>query len=209
MMATGILIFGDSGTGKSASMRNCDPNNWGIVNVMGKPLPFKNKFKTIACDDTERIVSIVESAQSRSIVIDDAGYLISGYYMDNKPAITAKMNDKYAVYDALATRFWRLVNAIHKIPGEKNVYVIMHSSQGEDGIKRPKTIGRMLDDKIVIEGLFSIVLQSERGGGGYAFRTNSDGATIAKSPIGMFPELIPNDLAAVDKAIREYYKQEV
>jgi hypothetical protein len=75
-------------------------------------------------------------------------------------------------------------------------------------IRRPKTIGKMLDDKIVIEGLFSIVLQSERSNGSYMFRTNSDGTTIAKSPIDMFPELIPNDLAVVDKTIRDYYKQE-
>jgi hypothetical protein len=188
-------------------MRNCEAGEWGVVNVMGKPLPFKNRFKTIVCEDTDKIVSIVAEARARSIVIDDAGYLISGYYMENKPAITAKMNDKYAVYDALATRFWRLVNSIHQLPDGKLVYVVMLSSRGEDGVRRPKTIGRMLDDMIVIEGLFSIVLQSERAGGGYQFRTNSDGGTIAKSPIGMFPELIPNDLAAVDKAIREYYKE--
>ncbi|MDR2193845.1 MAG: hypothetical protein LBP19_05180 [Treponema sp.] len=81
--------------------------------------------------------------------------------MDNKPAITAKMNDKYAVYDTLATRFWWLINSIRKIPAGKNVYIIMHSTQGEDMIQRPKTIGKMLDDKIVIEGLFSIVLQRQ------------------------------------------------
>lgn len=143
----------------------------------------------------------------RSIAIDDAGYLISGYYMENKASVTAKMGDKYAVYDALATLFWRLIDSIHKLPAEKNIYVIMHSSQGEDMIRRPKTIGKMLDDKIVIEGLFSIVLQSERGGQKYWFRTNSDGTTIAKSHIGMFPEFIDNDLAEVDEKIREYYKE--
>ncbi|MDR2193844.1 MAG: hypothetical protein LBP19_05175 [Treponema sp.] len=78
-MATGILLFGNSGTGKSASIRNCEPGRWGIINVMGKPLPFKNNFKTIVCDDSETIISTIATAHSQSIVIDDAGYLISGY----------------------------------------------------------------------------------------------------------------------------------
>jgi hypothetical protein len=206
-MAIGALIFGDSGTGKSASMRSCPPETWGLINVMGKPLPFKGGLKSVACDDADKIVPIIAAAKAESIVVDDAGYLITGYYMENKASLNAKMGDKYAVYDALATRFWRLINSIRKLPSEKIVYIVMHSAAGDDMVRRPKTIGRMLDDKIVVEGLFSIVLQSERGDGGYVFRTNSDGSTIAKSPMGMFPETIPNDLAAVDKTIREYYKE--
>lgn len=206
-MAIGVLIYGESGAGKSASLRNCPADKWGLVNVMGKPLPFRNNFQSVVCNDTEKIVAILIAARAESIVVDDAGYLISGYYMEHKAAISAKMNDKYAVYDALATRFWRLINAIHQLPAEKIVYIVMHSTRGEDAVSRPRTIGKMLDDKVVVEGLFSIVLQAERDGGRYAFRTNSDGTTIAKSPIGMFAETIDNDLAEVDKTIRAYYKE--
>jgi hypothetical protein len=174
---------------------------------MGKPLPFKNSFKSFVCNDTDLIISIIASAKAESIAVDDAGYLITGFYMENKAGITAKMGDKYAVYDTLATRFWKLISTIHQMPKEKIIYIIMHSLTGDDMVKRPKTIGKMLDEKIVIEGLFSIVLQSERGQGGYVFRTNSDGTTIAKSPIGMFPEIISNDLNEVDNTIRRYYKE--
>jgi hypothetical protein len=207
IMAIGVLLFGDSGAGKSASLRNCAHDKWGLVNVMGKPLPFKNSFKSIQTNDTDRIVQILQTANAASIVVDDAGYLISGYYMENKAPLTAKMGDKYAVYDNLATRFWKLINAIHQLPPEKIIYIVMHSAHNENMVTRPKTIGKMLDDKLVIEGLFTIVLQAECVSGEYVFRTNSDGTTIAKSPMGMFTETIPNDLAEVDKTIRAYYAE--
>jgi hypothetical protein len=127
--------------------------------------------------------------------------------MENKAPITAKMGDKYAVYDNLATRFWRLINTIHQLPQEKIIYIVMYSTYNEDKVNRPKTVGKMLNDKIVIEGLFSIVLQAEHANGAYVFRTNSDGSTIAKSPMEMFPEMIANDLAEVDRTIRAYYTE--
>jgi hypothetical protein len=105
------LLFGDSGAGKSAALRNCPLDKWGLVNVMGKPLPFKNSFKSIQTNDTDRIVQILQTATASSIVVDDTDYLISGYYMENKAPLTAKMGDKYVVYDRLATRFWRLINS--------------------------------------------------------------------------------------------------
>jgi hypothetical protein len=170
-------------------------------------LPFKNALLSKVTNDTEQIVAILASAKAESIVVDDAGYLISGYYMEHKAPLIAKMGDKYAVYDSLATRFWRLINAIHQLPAQKIIYIIMHASQGDNQIWRPKTIGKMLDEKIVIEGLFSIVLQAERAADRYVFRTNSDGGTIAKSPMGMFAETIDNDLALVDATIRAYYAE--
>jgi len=203
-MGKGVLVIGSSGMGKSASMRNFD--NLAVINVLDKPFPFKNdKVIGKQASDPDDIVRIMNGAKSNSIVIDDAGYLISNYYMANKAAISAKMNDKYAVYDNLATNFWKIINAIEPLPKDKIVYIFMHEAISDTGKIKPKTIGKMLDDKVCIEGYFSIVLRAEKENGKYIFRTNTDGQAVTKSPIGMFPEIIDNDLLEVDKTIREYY----
>ena len=203
-MGIGVLVIGSSGMGKSASMRNFD--NLAVINVLDKPFPFKNDtVKSKQLDNPDAIVGALNAAKATSIVIDDAGYLISNYYMENKAAISAKMNDKYAVYDSLATNFWKVVNSIKPLPKEKIVYIFMHEDVSDTGKIKPKTIGKMLDDKVCIEGYFSIVLRSEKLDGKYVFRTNTDGQAVTKSPIGMFHEIIDNDLLEVDKIIRSYY----
>jgi len=125
--------------------------------------------------------------------------------MENKAPLTAKMGDKYAVYDSLATNFWKVINSIKALPKEKIVYVFMHEDISDTGKVKPKTIGKMLDDKVCIEGFFSIVLRAEKENGKYIFRTNTDGISTTKSPIGMFNETIDNDLLEIDKTIRDYY----
>jgi hypothetical protein len=203
-MGTAVLVIGASGMGKSASMRNFD--NLAVINVLDKPLPFKNeKVISKQSSDPDDIIRIMNGAKSQSIVIDDAGYIISNYYMENKAAITAKMNDKYAVYDNLATNFWKIIHAIKPLPKEKIVYVFMHEDVSDTGKVKPKTIGKMLDEKVCIEGYFSIVLRAEKENGKYIFRTNTDGLSVTKSPIDMFAETIDNDLLEVDKTIRNYY----
>ena len=203
-MGYGILVIGSSGMGKSASMRNFD--NLAVVNVLGKPFPFKNEtVKAVSESDPDRIIRILQKAQANSIVIDDAGYIISNYYMENKAPLTAKMGDKYVVYDNLATNFWKIVNSINALPEEKLVYVFMHEDVSDAGKVKPRTIGKMLDEKICIEGYFSIVLRAEKTNGKYIFRTNTDGIAVTKSPIGMFAETIDNDLSFVDKTVRDYY----
>jgi len=203
-MGTGVLIIGSSGMGKSASMRNFD--NLAVINVLGKPLPFKNE-KVIAkqANDPDKIIYILQKANANSIAIDDAGYIISNYYMQNKAPLTAKMGDKYAVYDSLATNFWKIINSINALPPEKIVYVLMHEDVSDTGKVKPKTIGQMLDKTVCIEGYFSIVLRAEKVDGKYVFVTNTDGLSVTKSPMGMFPETIDNDLLLVDKTIRDYY----
>ena len=203
-MGLGILVIGSSGMGKSASMRNFD--NLAVINVLGKPFPFKNE-KIIAkqANDPDKIVHILQGAKADSIVIDDAGYIISNYYMENKAPISAKMNDKYAVYDNLATNFWKIINSINSLPPEKLVYIFMQEDISDTGKIKPRTIGKMLDEKVCIEGYFSIVLRAEKLDGKYVFRTNTDGLSVTKSPMGMFAETIDNDLLVVDKTIRSYY----
>lgn len=203
-MGLGVLVIGSSGMGKSASMRNFD--NLAVINVLDKPFPFKNE-KVIGkqASDPDEIIRIMNGAKSVSIVIDDAGYIISNYYMENKAPLSAKMNDKYAVYDNLATNFWKVVNSIKALPKEKIVYIFMHEDISDTGKVKPKTIGKLLDDKVCIEGYFSIVLRAEKENGKYIFRTNTDGLSVTKSPIGMFDETIDNDLLEIDKSIRSYY----
>ena len=203
-MGTGVLVIGSSGMGKSASMRNFD--NLAVINVLGKPFPFKNeKIKTIRESDPDKIVSILQKAKANSIAIDDAGYIISNYYMQNKAPLTAKMGDKYAVYDSLATNFWKIINSINALPSEKLAYIFMHEDVSDTGKIKPKTIGQMLDKTVCIEGFFSIVLRAEKVDGKYIFQTNTDGLSVTKSPMGMFPETIDNDLLIVDQTIRAYY----
>jgi hypothetical protein len=205
-MAIGVLILGASGMGKSASIRNFGQGELSVINVLGKPFPFpKNRIRAVQTDNPERIIELLKNSQSPSLAIDDAGYIISNFYMGNKAPITAKMNDKYAVYDELATRFWSIINTIRELPPEKIVYVVMHEDLSDTGKIKPKTIGKMLDDKVCIEGFFGIVLRAEKRDGKYLFRTNTDGSDVTKSPMGMFPEFIDNDLKTVDEIIRAYY----
>jgi hypothetical protein len=204
-MGLGVLIIGSSGMGKSASMRNFK-EGLSVVNVLGKPLPFRsNGINTVKTSNPDRIISLLKKANSPSIVIDDAGYLISDYYMKNKAPISAKMNDKYAVYTELATRFFKVLDAISPLPNDKIVYVFMHEDLSESGKIKPKTIGQMLDKIVCIEGYFSIVLRAEKNEGKYIFRTNTDGLSVVKSPFELFEETIDNDLLFVDQKIREYY----
>jgi hypothetical protein len=204
-LGTGVLVIGSSGMGKSASMRNFD--NLAVINVLGKPFPFKNdKIKAVNESSPDRIIDILQKAKANSIAIDDAGYIISNYYMQNKVPLTAKMGDKYAVYDSLATNFWKIINSINDLPPEKIVYIFMHEDVSDTGKVKPKTIGQMLDKTVCIEGFFSIVLRAEKTEGKYIFQTNTDGMAVTKSPMGMFPETIDNDLKEVDAIIREYYE---
>jgi hypothetical protein len=203
-LGTGVLVIGSSGMGKSASMRNFD--NLAVINVLGKLFPFKNdKIKVVNESNPDRIINILQKAKANSIVIDDAGYIISNYYMQNKAPLTAKMGDKYAVYDSLATNFWKIINSINALSPEKIVYIFMHEDVSDTGKVKPKTIGQMLDKTVCIEGFFSIVLRAEKTEGKYVFQTNTDGMAVTKSPMGMFPETIDNDLKEVDAIIREYY----
>jgi hypothetical protein len=203
-MGTGVLVIGSSGMGKSSSMRNFD--SLAVINVLGKPFPFKNnKIVAMTESNPDRIINILQKAKANSIAIDDAGYIISNYYMQNKAPLTAKMGDKYAVYDSLATNFWKIINSINDLPQEKIVYILMHEDVSDIGKIKPKTIGQMLDKTVCVEGFFSIVLRAEKIDGKYIFQTNTDGMAVTKSPMGMFPETIDNDLKDVDAVIREYY----
>ena len=207
-MAIPVLIIGKSGSGKSTSLRNCTNNpEWNMVNVLNKPLPFKGKIPSVVTDAYQQVMKALAGSKAHSIVVDDAGYLITNYFMKNHSSKGAG-NAIFSMYNTLADNFWNLIEFIKKLPDDKIVYIIMHEDINDFGDIKPKTIGKMLDEKICLEGMFTIVLRCVQENGKHLFITQADGGAVSKSPMGMFETLeIDNDLALVDKAIRDYYAE--
>lgn len=206
-MGIPTLIIGPSGSGKSASLRNFLPEEVDIINVEGKPLPFRNSHQTIDTDDYATVAKAVKGSEKPSIVIDDAGYLITNQFMRGHSA-AGSGNAIFSFYNDIADKFWKLITFIKGkgVAPDKVVYIMMHEDQNDFGKVKPKTLGKLLDEKVCIEGMFTIVLRSVMHDGGYFFRTQTDGLDVCKTPIGMFEtDEIPNDLKMVDDKIREYY----
>lgn len=199
-MAIIVMIYGQSGTGKSTSLRNFKPEDVCIVNVSGKPLPFRNKHKTFNTDDYMAIDTAIKKAPAKSIVIDDATYLMTNEYMR-----TAKVTG-YQKFTDMALNYFTLIKVAAALPDDRIVYFLGHSETDVNGNEKFKTIGKMLDEKVTLEGLFTIVLKTVVQDGKYQFATKNSGQDTVKSPMGLFDDaLIENDLAAVDAAIRDYY----
>lgn len=199
-MAIIVMIYGQSGTGKSTSLRNFKPEDVCIVNVSGKPLPFRNKHKTFNTDDYMAIDTAIKKAPAKSIVIDDATYLMTNEYMR-----TAKVTG-YQKFTDMALNYFTLIKSAAALPDDRIVYFLGHSETDVNGNEKFKTIGKMLDEKVTLEGLFTIVLKTVVQDGKYQFATKNSGQDTVKSPMGLFDDaLIENDLAAVDAAIRDYY----
>ena len=179
-----------------------------MVNVLNKPLPFKGKIPSIVSDDYGQVMKSLAGSKAKSIVVDDAGYLITNYFMRNHSSKGAG-NAIFSMYNTIADNFWNLIEFIKKLPADKIVYVMMHEDVNDFGDIKPKTIGKMLDEKICLEGMFTIVLRCVQENGKHLFITQAEGGAVSKSPMGMFEDLeIDNDLLMVDKTIREYYKEE-
>ena len=201
MNSVPILLIGASGTGKSTSLRNFTKEEIAVVNVLGKPLPFKSDIKAPKCDDYASILKAIAGTKKKTIVIDDANYLITNEFM-NKSSIKG-----YDKYNDMANNFWNLINGIKNLEGGKTVYLIMHEDTDEYGNVKPKTIGKLLDDKCNIQGLFTICIRSMFENGNYIFRLKTNGQDCVKTPFGMFEnETMENDLKEFDKVVREYYE---
>jgi hypothetical protein len=210
-MAVPVLLIGKSGAGKSASLRNCVGNkDFNVINVLDKPFPFKGKINSGATDDYNQVMKWLIQFPGKSIVIDDAGYLITNMFMNGHSNAGAG-NAVFGFYNKIGDHFWNLIEFIKKsVPADKIVYVVMHEDTDDFGNIRPKTIGKLLDEKVCIEGMFTIVLRCKIENGKHVFVTQSTDNDVAKTPIGMFKELqIDNDITLVDKAIREYYEMPV
>ena len=201
MNSVPVLLIGASGSGKSTSLRNFKGDEVAVVNVLGKPLPFKSDIKAGKCDDYATILKAIAKTEKKTIVIDDANYLITSEFM-NKSSVKG-----YDKYNELANNFWNLINGIKNIEGGKTVYLIMHEDTDENGNVKPKTIGKLLDDKVNIQGMFTICIRSMYDNGNYIFRLKTNGQDCVKTPFGMFDdEQMDNDLKAFDKVVREYYE---
>lgn len=206
-MATPVLIIGKSGSGKSTSMRNCiNKEDWNLIRVLNKPLPFKGKINGWSSDDYQTVMKCLSQSKAKNIVLDDAGYLITNMFM-NKHSSAVAGNGVFTLYNQIGDHFWNLIQFIVKLPEDKIVYVIMHEDINDFGQIKPKTIGKLLDEKVCIEGMFTIVLRCIEESGKHIFVTQSADGAVSKSPIDMFETLtIDNDLLIVEKAIREYYE---
>lgn len=199
-MAVLVMIYGQSGTGKSTSLRNFKNEDVAVVNVSGKPLPFRGDIKPYNSDNYAKIMAAIKGTERKSIVIDDATYLMVNEFMR-----TAKQTG-YQKYTDMAVSFNQLIEFAASLPDNKIVYFMGHSDQADDGREHFKTIGKMLDNYVTVEGRFTIVLKTVVQDGKYMFATQNNGQDTVKSPMGMFDSAwIDNDLKAVDDAIREYW----
>ena len=202
-MGIPVLILGKSGSGKSASMRNFPPDEVGVLNVASKPLPFRNgsKFKVINGCDYATIAKTLRRHALDTYVIDDSQYLMAfeSFHMAGVKG--------YEKFTNMAVNFYNMIQLIiRELPNDVIVYLLHHVEEADDGTVKAKTIGKMIDQQLTLEGLFSIVLMAVTVEGKHCFLTRTDGRNSVKTPMDMFnEELIDNDLKAVDTAIREYY----
>lgn len=199
-MGVSVLILGYSGSGKSTSLRNFEEGEIGIFNVAGKPLPFRKKLPVANRAGYSTIMQALPRGKMRAYVIDDANYLMA---FQN---FAMARQSGYGKFTEMAVNFEQLLEAANATDDDTIVYFMMHPDTDEAGRLKPKSIGKMLDNQLTIEGMFPIVLLSERDEQGFCFITQSDGTTPVKAPMGMFDQArIDNDLKAVDSTIREYW----
>ena len=199
-MGIPVLILGESGSGKTYSVKNMDPEKVGIFLVEKPRLPFRKEFKCKKNATYFDIMKALSEPKLKQYVIDDSQYLLVNEFFDRAGEIG------YQKFTDMALNFRNLIHfVINKAPDDVIVYFLHHTETDVNGRVKAKTIGRMLDEKLTVEGLFDIVLRTEITPDGHFFRTQSNGGDTVKSPEEMFDLKIPNDLEMVDKTIREYY----
>lgn len=218
-MSIATLILGKSGTGKSTSMRNLDPANTALIQVIRKPLPFRSanwkrynketepQGNVFVTENWASIIKIMRGTKRKVIVIDDFQYLMANEFMRRSEE---KGFDKFS---DIAKHAWEVFSVASDLPDDVRVYVLSHIDENEaTGAMKMKTIGKLLDEKINLEGLVTICLRTHVDNSGntaeekYRFITQNTGLDTSKSPEGMFDsDSIPNDLKAVDSAICDYY----
>lgn len=202
-MGIPVLILGESGSGKSASLRNFEPEDVSVFNVAAKPMPFRKKLPTMATSDYNAIQASILKSQKKAFVIDDSQYLMCF------ESFTKAKDTGYGKFTDMALHFYNLVQfVIRQTPPDVVVYFLHHTEADTNtGKVKAKTLGKMLDSQLTLEGLFAIVLMCTTDGKNHSFVTKSDGFTTAKSPMEMFSSVsIDNDLKMVDQTIREYYE---
>lgn len=199
-MGVPVLVLGASGSGKSTSLRNFEPDEVRVFNVAGKPFPFRKKLPVINNATYADIKKNLENQNAKTYVIDDSQYLMAFESFDH-----AKETG-YGKFTNMALNFRNMIKFIVEYtPADCIVYLLHHTELSEDGRTKAKTLGKMLDNQLTLEGLFSIVLMAQVEGEEHYFVTQSDGSNPCKSPMDMFEPRIDNDLKIVDTTIREYW----
>lgn len=202
-MGIAVLVLGASGSGKTTSLRNFKHEDVSILNVASKPLPFRNVngLKMANKVSYKMIKGAVSSGRTPSYVVDDAQYLMAFESFE-------KVNETgYTKFSVMAKNYEEMLRFIQEeTPNDTIVYILQHIEKDDDGHIKAKTLGKMLDSQLTVEGLFTIVLLAQTDGKKHYFVTQSDGTNPCKSPMGMFEnDEIDNDLKMVDETIREYY----
>jgi hypothetical protein len=209
-MSIATMILGDSGTGKSASLQNMDPAETLLIQTIPKPLPFKKPgWKQLGKDggniivsaDSAQIVTIMEKTSRPVIVVDDFQYLLVTEFM-------ARAYEKgYDKFNEMAVHYYNVLTKAATLAAHKRVYLLSHTDTNDAGRVKAKTVGKMLDEKLTVEGTVTNVLRTLVINGQYVFSTRNSGSDTVKSAIGLFElDHIPNDLKAVDDAIVAYYE---
>lgn len=201
------MILGESGTGKSYALRNLDPAKTLLVQVIDKQLPFKPKWEkfdaekktgnVFTTDKSTDIIALMQGTKKPIVVIDDFQYILSNELMRRY------RETGYGKFSETGYNGWNILTQASQIP-DKHIYVLAHTMMGEDGVTKIKTPGKLLETYSV-EGMCSMVLRTFVNDGEYSFSTKNSGSDTVKAPPGMFDsDLIPNDLALVDKAVTEF-----
>jgi len=212
-MAIPVLVIGRSGSGKTYSLKNFNADEVGVISVEKGRLPFRSDIKVAkvpkdpmggeARDAAQLnaakyawIMRTIRNAKTKSIAIDDSQYLLVNELFDRT------YEKGYDKFTSMAQKFRDLIHFVNELEeDDKIVYFLHHSELDTDGREKVKTIGKMLDEKLTVEGCFDIVIYCQD----HKFFTQSNGQSTAKTPEDMFELEIPNDLKLVDKTIREYY----
>lgn len=210
-MSIAVMVLGESGTGKSTSMRNLKPENTLLIQAVRKPLPFRaatwapyskqtKQGQIITTDNPTHIEGAMRTIDRPIVVVDDFQYVLANEYM-------RRSDEKgFEKFTDIGRHAWDILRAATDLDDRRRVYIMAHTASDEFGRTKMKTIGKLLDEKITPEGLVTIVLRTVVRDGQYLFATQNSGSDTTKSPMGMFDDLlIDNDLAAVDAAICDYY----
>lgn len=212
-MSIVTMVLGESGTGKTASLRNMQPADTLLIQAVKKPLPFKSaawkRFNKETCkegnifqtDNAGQIISLMQKTKRKAIVLDDFQYVMANEFM-------RRTNETgFNKFTEIGKNAWDIINAAAALPDDVRVYILSHIETSDTGHTKIKTIGKMLDEKIALEGMVTIVLRTAIRDGQYLFATRNNGSDTTKTPMGLFEtETIENDLHAVDQAIEEYYE---
>lgn len=221
-----IAVVGQTGTGKSTSVESLNPKETVIIGMTNKPLPFrgwKQHYTTgiksggnyLITHDASKIVTALEfidksRPEIKQVIIDDFQYLMSTEFMERSE------ETGWEKFTDIAKHAWNVITKSRDLREDLKVFIMTHDEiimENFSPKRKIKTIGKLLDDKITLEGLFTVVLftdvEKKQGSDSltYNFITQNDGTTTGKSPKGMFEELkIPNDLSFVIEQMNNYYE---